>query len=367
MRREFALQGKAIFVAALFLVAAPIVARAGTATSGTLYFDTLNTTIPILRPTGPATVQSVSYTYDGSSNFMLSTPSLIFNDSANSNRNTWNADGLIFAPNGNLLVGGSTSQLIWQVTTGGSLVGTASVGGSLPNHLSLSPDGSTIYSGGVSGDSPGPLGITPLSPTFANGTSNNVTGSVTGITQLAFVNGTAYYTSSPDTGTGNFGTINLSTFVTTQAIANLTAAHGIAFDPYTGDLILAGGTGTSSHVTQINPSNFQIVSDLVVPFSVTMLDQIAVDGKGHLFVTDNGNFAGNLPAGIPGQLFFLDYSQSKLVNSVSNFSAITTMPLGLDDIAPLSGLGSIPEPASLAFLCFGAFALLRCRRINRAV
>lgn len=331
MRRKRNPSGRAM--AALVITGiTPLATHAATST-GTLYFSTFRVANPLSGQVfHDATVDSVTFTYDSTAKtFSLSPISTIADLGA-----TGNADGLIFATNGNLLIGGSTNGNIVQITKTGSTVGSVAVTGSQPFHLSLSPDGNTIYSGGTTtlsgGDSPGPLGVTPF---FSTGTTHTLTGDSTGITQIAFDSkGNAFYTSSPDTGTGTFGKLTLSTFDTASALTNLPAAHGITFDSFTGDFILAG----ANHITQVDPTTMAVVSDLTVP-GVTMLDQVSSDGQGHLFVTDNGNVNILTGTGTNGSLVFLDITGSKLVASPT-FQSTTSVTLALDDIAPLSGPGA---------------------------
>lgn len=310
-------------------------AAAGTPTAGDLYFDNFRIANPLFGTVyADAAVQKVHFSFDGAASFTLASPTLVKDLGASGN-----ADGLIFGPNGNLLVGGSTTGLIYQITTSGTTVGTVTVGGTNPYHLTLSPNGQTIYSGGSTslfqgGDTPGPLGVTPF---FSNGTAHAPTGSASGLTQIAFDrSGAAYYTSSPDTGNGSLGTINLSTYVTTNHITNLPAAHGITFDPFTGDLIVSG----NSHITQIDPANFSVVSDLnLSSMGINMLDQVYVDGRGHLFAGDNGNVNLFSGTGTQGKLVFIDYSGgSHQVGAASNFVSAQNLVLGLDDIAPVAAL-----------------------------
>lgn len=310
---------------------ARVAAGAGVPTSGDLYFDTFHV-LALFGTPKDATVQKVHYSFDGSSSFSLGTPSTVLDLGKSGN-----ADGLIFAPNGNLLIGGSTTHQIEQITTGGTVVGSVNVGGTDPYHLTLSPNGKTIYSGGstgLAGDDPGPLGITPF---FSAGTMHSVSGDDTALTQLAFdTNGNVYYTSSPDTGVGSVGTINLSTLTTTRHIASLPAAHGITYDPFTGDLMVSG----NSHITQIDPKTFNVVSDLdLSSMGVSMLDQVYVDGHGHLFAGDNGQVSFITGTGTKGKLVFIDYSGGNhLIGAASDFVAANSLALALDDIAPISAL-----------------------------
>ena len=323
-------------------VVVPLIARAGTATpgtptAGTLFFDTFRVQNPIFGTLyHDATVQKVQFSFDGVSTFTLTTPTSVADLGSSGN-----ADGLIFAPNGNLLIGGSTTGKIEEITTAGAVVTSVNVTGTNPYHLTLSPNGSTIYSGGLTsltqgGDAPGPLGVTPFSPVFSNGASVTLTGSDTSLTQLAFDrSGHAYYTSSPDTGTGSVGGIDLSTHTTTRHISSLPAAHGITYDPFTGDLMVAGAT----HITQIDPATFSIVSDInVSSLGVTMLDQVYVDGRGHLFAGDNGSVNLFSGTGTMGKLVMVDYSKGSHTLGTASFVGAQSLALALDDIAPLSAL-----------------------------
>lgn len=146
--------------------------------------------------------------------------------------------------------------------------------------------------------------------------------------------------------TGNFGTIDLTTGKTTRLLSDITAAHGMLYDPFTGDLILGGG----DHIRQYDLTSKQFISDLVVPGD--QFDQGTVDGNGHLFWADNH-----------GRVFFMDYSNTGMVADPNNFVSNEIFKDHLDDIAPLIGSGGtnqIPEPSvlSLIGLAFGALALL---------
>ena len=254
-------------------------------------------------------VGKVTLSYDGST-FIAGTPTTI--------KSGIPADGLIFLPNGELLTAnGRVSQV--NPITGQT---TSVSGGAGADHLALDPSGQEVWTSGQ----PGPLEEVPLNP-FSNAIEHPLQGDDKTITAIAFdAAGNAYYADSSPNGPGSFGLINLTTFTTTRIFSNLPAAHGLSYDPYTGDLILYG----TDHVTQIDPKTLQIVSDFTFKSFGVSFDQGAVDGDGHVYVADNG-----------GHLLFIDYSKTKLVGDPSNYVAAPFLVAALDDVAPLSGLGAI--------------------------
>jgi hypothetical protein len=147
----------------------------------------------------------------------------------------------------------------------------------------------------------------------------------------------------------------MSTFVATPILNPLSgtfvwpAAHGLAYDSFTGDLFLMG----DSTITQFDPITGTIVGQRV--FAGLNFDQGTVDGKGHLFVADNG-----------GNLLFMDYGLTGDIDDLSNPVVIRFLASALDDVAPLSGPGSrVPEPGTLALLGLGAIAAIRRRKQDR--
>ena len=233
-------------------------------------------------------------------------------------------DGLVFAPDGSLLIG-SGGPYVYEVNPITGSTTRAYTGGSGAFHLALDPSGKFLYTAAQ----PGAVGVIPLDP-FGNGTSHAVTGDDNGVAAIAFdSSGNAYYTTSNggyDTNS-NFGRIDLTTFTTTRTISGLVAAHGMTFDPFTGDMILVGG----NQVAQVDLKTMTVVSTLTLgnPGSY-QLDQGTADGHGHLFVCDNF-----------GHLLFIDYSQTGLVGDPSDFVAIPKFDSYPDDVAPLSSLGAI--------------------------
>src|SRR5262245_5144554 len=117
----------------------------------TLYFTTFN---------GGNNVNSVHFNYNG-----LSTVTF---GAINNIAATPGADGIIFAPDGDLLIGGQ-GNAVYKVN-----IAAHTYTGVTPNvsafHLSLDPSGQAVWAAGI----PGALSRVPLNP-FANGTAHAIT------------------------------------------------------------------------------------------------------------------------------------------------------------------------------------------------
>lgn len=276
---------------------------ANTVTKGDLYFTTYN---------GGTNVNKVAFDFDGTT---LTMGQVINVASTNG------ADGLIFAPDNDLLVGGQGNK-VHKVNPLTQNVVTKNAGGSEAYHLALDPSLTNAWAGGV----PGALAKIPLNP-FADGMMIPMNGDDKNVTSLAFQDANhAFYTSSntDDAGLGNFGTIDMKTFTTHRLLSNLPGGHGMAYDAYSGTLMLFGG----QQIVQIDPATGTQVDGRF--FSGSKFDQGTVDGKGHLFVADNH-----------GSILFMDYSATKKIGDKSNFTAQPFIAANMDDVAPLSGLGAI--------------------------
>jgi hypothetical protein len=303
-------------------------ARAATF-SGTLYFTTFS---------GGTNVNDMTYSYDDVAKKLTL-------GSVKGLAAVGGADGLIFAPDGKTLLVGGQGAAIYQVDSTTGKVGTTLPTGGLPvYHLALDPSLGSVYGGGSEA---GAAGVSVTTLPSGPAVTKSISGSDSVITGIAFDGkGNGYYTSSGAGGTGNFGTITnpgSTSPKTTALITGLPAAHGIIYDPFTGDLILVGAT----EVAQYDPTMGKIVS---FAFFSGTFDQGSVDGLGHLFAASND-----------GTMLFLDYSKSGLVGS-STFSTQPFVIGSMDDVAPLVGLGGggqgTPEPASLTLLGLGATGLM---------
>jgi hypothetical protein len=310
--------------------------RADLTFNGTLYYTNF---------TGGQNVNKVSFSYD------QTTQSLTLGVGQNIT-STPGADGIIFDPAGNLLIGGQGAGKVFEVNpTTGTFTGvTPGTTGQDQNsfHLALDPTGTKFYTS----DFGGPLDTVGL-PFGTQGSTTAITGSDGGVTQIAFApNNNVFYVDGSPNGFGNVGLIDLSTGVTSRLFTGVQPAHGLIFDPFTGLMTMfgAGETGTMDQ----NGANLKTSAPLNSDF-----DQGAVDGFGHALVAGNGDIT------------FIDYSTSHDITHPDKV-IITGGFGGIDDVAPLVGPGSggqVPEPSSIlllgsALLGVGAYAR---RRRSRSV
>ena len=315
--------------------------------SGTLYYTIFS---------GAPNVNKINFNYDGASTFTLSGNAAV--------ATTFGADGLLFAPDGNLIVAGQNSGQLHEVTPGGGAVNTV-FAGNTSFHLALSSNASNALLYSIWNANGGPqIAATQLSGGGLSGpgvayVTSCPTGCSTDVRGIIFDpnNGTWYYGTAGDGSvSGTFGTVAFDNTLHTATLTELLSgvpAHGLTFDPLTGDIIFSSG----DMAEQFDPSSGTVVSTLTIGGQVW--DQSAVDGKGHLFLASNG-----------GSLTFADYKASGLIGAGGNFDSTNFLAGSLDDIAPLSGIGGstgVPEPTSIMLLgtAFLGLAALR-KRARRA-
>ena len=274
----------------------------GQISSGDLYFTIYS---------GQPNVEKVHFSYSNGT-FSLDKPKSV--------ATLRGVDGAVFAPDGDLLVGGQ-GDVVHKLNLSTGKAKDVKANASA-YHLSMDPGGKKVWAAGI----PGPLAEIPLDP-FSDGIPHALTGEDTEVTSIAFDgSGRAYYTSSGPGGGGSVGLIDLKSFTTTRKLSGVPAAHGMVYDRFTGDLLLFG----RNHVAQIDPHSMAIVSDLEIKAGVT-LDQGTVDGNGYVFVASN-----------QGQIVFIDYSGSKKIGASGNKVSVQFVAPNVDDVAPLSGTGAAP-------------------------
>ena len=156
---------------------------------------------------------------------------------------TLGADGITFATDGDLLVGGQATGRLFKINRTTHAQTNQPTGQTDSFHVKLDPSGQKAWTAGL----PSSLAEVPLNP-FAPGTMHTLTGDDTLITDITWAAGKVFYTASGTNGHGNFGEINLTTFVTTRRLTDVDYAHGIQLeDVYKrqGLLILGAPEGES--------------------------------------------------------------------------------------------------------------------------
>jgi hypothetical protein len=122
----------------------------------------------------------------------------------------------------------------------------------------------------------------------------------------------------------------------------LDSLDGLTYDPYSGLLYASSLFGNC--IYSIDPNNLTNVQNITAKLGIIPgPDGITTDGTGDLFVASSG---------IVGD------SHIYQINLINNTLTQETFVSGLDDLAPASGLGSIPEPTSLTLVALGLSALL---------
>ena len=193
-----------------------------------------------------------------------------------------------------------------------------------------------------------------------------------------------------DRGNNQVTRVDLTTGTAT-VLATLTTPDGIAYDG-SGNLFVAATSGGSQKIVQIDPVTGAIINAGDPNFSAGFLDGITYDPFSNLIYAANGgcmetfdpvtllaqgcvgnfsNLDGVMTDGA-GNILVADVGSNQVgsYNITAGTSSYLFSAPGLDDIAPVSGLGapppSVPEPETLLLFGTGIVGLMGLRRRNLA-
>jgi DNA-binding beta-propeller fold protein YncE len=264
-----------------------------------------------------------------------------------------------------------SGNTINKTATPGPVTTTIFSGATSPDSLIFDLTGSNIlytdlFSGGVHEVGVNGLGDTQLA-------SNAQLGGSTFVQDLALEPGGGSVLVST-TDIGNLYRINLTTHAVTL-VANLgSGLRGITYDGSGHLFAVITNTGTVEH---INPTTGAVITSKTVLGGI--IDGITFDSvTGNLFVANAGsvsilptslatvstlicsvcNFIDGIESDGAGLIYLADSSAGAIrqcTTAIASCATFATTP-GLDDIAPVSGLGAppgVPEPSSVLLLSTG--------------
>jgi hypothetical protein len=286
--------GLAHLAMVLMLNAAGADLSAATPARGRLYLSVLS---------GP--LYRLDYHYDGAESLTLSVPQLL--------ATLPRGGGVRMGSDGYVYVVGAGG--VHRVDPGdGSFISVSALNNA--NTVSFDPDGTRLWAGWKDTA----LSSVPIDP-LADGTPHAISGDDSIATAVAFTpDHGVFYTTGGEFESGNFGRINLTTFVTQRLHGNAQAT-GAIHDAFSGDLIVAG-LGQAKQIAPGNPSTFKSSRDDNASGENYL--NLQPDGHGHLFGTRSGAEA---------RLVMVDYSVSGLIGAAG--TVMLSVPIA--GISNLSG------------------------------
>jgi hypothetical protein len=274
-------------------------AQAATPAQGRIYLSMLS-----------GSLQRIDYQYDGGSSLIVSAPNLITTLSGGGGVRLGADDQVYVVSIGNVSRVNPDNGTVTSVSATNNA-----------NTVSFDPDGLTLWAGWKDT----PLASVPISP-LASGTTHVVSGDDNVASTVVFTpaHGT-FYTTGGELESGNFGRIDMDTFVTQRLLGNAHAT-GAIYDPFSGHLIVTG-LGRAKQIAPANPAS--VLSSRDDSASGENYLVLQPDGRGHLFGTRFGPAA---------RLVMIDYSASGLIGGAGSVMLSVPIP-GID--AGLSGEAAV--------------------------
>jgi hypothetical protein len=275
------------FGASLFLIAAASTAIAGTPSRGSVYLSDLD---------GP--LYRVSFAYDGAGGLQASAPVLV--------ANVGRGGSARVLPDGSVVVVGAGNAALYQPMANDVLHASTQ---SNANTAVLDPDGSRLWCGWKDTA----LSEVPLAP-FGNGTPHAESGDDGVTTMIAFTPADGVFdTTGGEDVSGNFGHIDLNTFVTTR-VATAVFATGVIYDAWS-DTLITAGIGRAHQMTAADPATVLSERD----------DSAAGENYLVLEPTGDGHLVGTRSGGA-GYLVLLDYSATRRIGDPTSLLVSVAIP-----------------------------------------
>jgi DNA-binding beta-propeller fold protein YncE len=247
-------------------------------------------------------------------------------------------DSLIFTTDGNILYSALDVGQVRLFNTTTHVDRLVASGLGVPLDLALDPGGKSVLVSNIDG-SISRINLTTLAVGTRNFPGNNPEGITYDNQGRLFAN-----LGTRAAGGSILAQLNPSDASILKEKTGLSGLDGLTFDSFTGKLYATDELNDRIDVIDPNTLAVTVLSNSHIPVP----DGIESDGRGNLYI-----------AAFNANVYTYDLTTGTLTKGPS-------VP-GLDDLAPLAGLGAppVPEPASLTLLSIGGIALVMGWRLHR--
>jgi sugar lactone lactonase YvrE len=248
-------------------------------------------------------------------------------------------DSIIFDGSGNLIYSALYTGQVIRYDPNTTLSTTLGVGMSTPADMVLEPGGNSMLVSEFNGGKVDRINLNTLAFSTVSTGLGNPEG-------LAY-DGSKLFVNMGNRAGGPTGKEVAQIDPVTGAILatspGLNSLDGLTYDPYSGLLYACSLFGNA--VYSIDPNNLNNVHDVTSALGpLNSPDGITTDAVGNIWIADSGD-----------QYIYQ-------LNLINNTLTRNTFVSGLDDLAPASGAGSVPEPSGLGLLALAAMAVGARRR-----